>query len=91
MENNNSFFENENDRQMYELLFVLKNGTKEDLMQYIHEHTPTEEEHTKFIERHQNQTREEIKAELADQIMQIQKYLSKKYFITGTESSGGNN
>lgn len=90
MENNNSFFENENDRQMYELLFVLKNGTKEDLMQYVREHEPKEEE-SKFKERHQNQSEEEIKMELVNEIMQIQEYLSKKYFITGTESSGGNN
>ena len=91
MKDYEGFFENENDRQMYELLFILMNGTKEDLMQYIEEHTPTEEEHTEFIERHQNQTREEITAELAEQIMQIQEHLRKKYFITGTESSSGNN
>lgn len=81
MSSSKDFFENENDRQMYELLFVLKNGTKEDLMQYINEHTPTKEEHTEFIERHQDQTREEIKAELVDQIMQIQSYLNKKYAL----------
>lgn len=91
MKNNNSFFENENDRQMYELMFILKNGTKEDWMQFVREHQPTEEEHAEFMKKHQNETREEITAKLVEEIMEINEYLKKKYFITGTENSGGNN
>lgn len=78
-------FMNDNDRKMYELLYVLRNGTPEQIAEYIDSLPPTpEEEKNSFRERHKNQSREELQAELIDQLMQIQEHINKTYF-TGEE------
>lgn len=79
-------FLNDNDRKMYELLYVLRNGTPEELSEYLDSLPPIpEEEQNRFNERHKHQSREEIKAELVDQIMQIQEHLTRTYFTRSEE------
>ncbi len=73
----NGFFENENDRLMYELLYVLLNGTHEDLDEYLNSHPIPEQDRS---DHNSNKSREEKTEELVDKLMEMQDYLNKKYF-----------
>lgn len=73
----NTFFENENDRRMYELLYVLMNGTNEDLDEYLNSHPIPEQDRS---DHDSSKSREEITEELVEKLMEMQDYLNKKYF-----------
>ena len=75
--NSKDFFENENDRLMFELLYTLRNGSNEDLKQLLDSH-PIPKKHKNKHD--SSKSRAEVTAELADKLMQMQDYLNKKYF-----------
>ena len=81
----NTFFENENDRRMYELLYVLRNGTNEDLDEYLNSHPIPEQDRQDRSDHNSSKSREEITEELVDLLMEMQDYLNKKYFISDEE------
>ena len=81
------FFFNDNDREMYLFLCVVKQFadkeiTEEQLMQYVREHTPPELRNKP--PRKDNRTREERTKELVDTLEKMKAYLRKKYFVSET-------
>lgn len=78
-------FLNETDKEMYEFLFVLKNGTKEDIIQWLDSHPIPEEQQQQLREAHKNQTREEKTAALIEVIGKIEDHINKTYFTGGEQ------
>lgn len=77
-------FLNDNDRKMYELLFVLRNGTPEQVSEYIDNLPPIPEEQLQqHRDKHKNQTRAEKTAELIEIIERIEDHINKTYFTGG--------
>lgn len=75
--NSKDFFENENDRLMFELLYTLRNGSNEELKQFLDSHPIPKKRKSKHDS---SKSRAEVTAELADKLMKMQDYLNKKYF-----------
>lgn len=74
-------FMNDNDRKMYELLYVLRNGTPEQIAEYIDNLPPIPEEQLQqHRDKHKNQTREEQNAELIALLDKMQEHLRKTYY-----------
>ena len=77
-------FLNDNDRKMYELLFVLRNGTPEQVSEYIDNLPPIPEEQLQqHRDKHKNQTREEQTAEIIKLLDKMQEHLTRTYFTGG--------
>lgn len=73
-------FFNETDKEMYEFLFVLKNGTAEDLTTWLDEHPIPEEQRELLRESHKEQSREEQTARIIEIIERIEDHINKTYF-----------
>ena len=89
MKNYEGFFENENDKTMYEMLFMLKNGTKDDFIKWLELHPVPDEYKLKVKDKDEHQSRAERTTAIIEYITRIETYINQKYFI-GTDSGGNN-